>query len=145
MANDSKVYDGIVSLIQGVLPNHVRLPDSYVVGGNDDLSLNQGFSVGFGGALNTKRTQCVKTSTLRTFNLRFTKIAGAAHSEAVELANEQKALIDEAFLVYDELRKTNTLNGITVNIDYESDGGIEFSEDQQHMIINAEVSAEYFE
>ena len=145
MANASLIYDGVVSLIQTVLPDHVRLPDGYDVGGNDDLSLNKGFSVGFGSALNTQRLQCNKISIERNYNLRFTKLAAASSSDEIGLADEQKALMNEAFLVYDELRKTNTLNNITVNINYVSDGGIEFSEDLQHMIINAVVSAEYFE
>jgi hypothetical protein len=145
MANSSLIYDGIVSLIEGILPDHIRLPDGYEVGGNDDLSLNQGFSVGFGSGINTQRLQCNKISIVRTYNLRFTKLAAASSSDAIGLSDEQKALMNEAFLVYDELRKTNTLNDITVNINYQTDGGIEFSEDLQHMIINAEVSAEYFE
>jgi len=101
LSNISIIYDGMVDLVSATLPTYTRLPDSYGVGGNNDINLNQGFSVGFSSGENTNRQICDKISIARIFNVRFTKL--------------------RAFT------------------------GIEFSEDNQHLIINSVISAEYFE
>jgi hypothetical protein len=145
MSNISLIYDGLVSAIQAELTDYEQLPDAYDIGGNDDIRMISGFSVGFGASINTKRLICNKISIERTFNLRFTKLRAATEDDVTGRATEEKALMDDAFSIYDLLRTTNVLNGIQVVIDYESDGGIEFSEDGQHLIINAAISAEYFE
>jgi hypothetical protein len=146
LSNVSLVYDGLVSLIEDALPDYTRLPDSYGVGGNDDISMISGFSVGFGPGLNTKRFICGKVSILRTFNIRFTKLRAFTDENAIGRATEEKALMDDSFSIYDLLEDTTSLGGVQVSsLYYDADGGIEFSEDNQHSIINAAISAEYFE
>ena len=145
-SNISLIYDGLVTAIQTELTSsYTRLPDSYNVGGNNDMGLNSGFAVGFGGGINTHQLICNKISILRTFNLRFTKLAASTDDDAVARSAEEKTLMDDSFSVYELLRLTDTLGGIQVVINYQNDNGIEFSEDKQHLIINAAISAEYFE
>lgn len=146
MSNISLIYDGLVSLIETTLPTYTRLPDGYGVGGNNDINLNQGFSVGFGTGENTKRLVCGNISIARSFNVSFTKLRAFTDENAIGRATEEKALMDDAFAVYDALRDTDYLGGVQVsNLAYDSDGGIEFSEDNQHLIINSVITAEYFE
>lgn len=145
MSNVSLIYDGLVDLIQGALPDYNRLPDAYAVGGNDDIRLNSGFSVGFGSGLNTKRLVCGNISIVRTFNVRFTKLSASTEDDEIGRSAEEKALMDDAFSIYDLLETTDYLGGVQVSsLYYETDEGITFSEDGQHLIINAAISAEYF-
>jgi len=146
LSNISLIYDGMVDLVSATLPTYTRLPDSYGVGGNNDINLNQGFSVGFGSGENTNRQICDKISIARLFNVRFTKLRAFTDDNAVGRATEEKALMDDAFSLYNILRETDYLGGVQVSsLAYVSDGGIEFSEDNQHLIINSVISAEYFE
>jgi len=146
MSNVSLIYDGLVSLIAAALPTYTRLPDAYNIGGDNDVSMNSGFSVGFGEGLNTKRTVCNKISIVRVFNVRFTKLRAFTDENAIGRALECKALMDDSFSIYDLLEETTHLGGVQVSsLYYESDGGIEFSDDNKHLIINAAISAEYFE
>ena len=145
MSNVSDIYDGLITIVQTVLPDYTQLPDAYFTSGNNDIDMISGFSLGFGEGSNTKREFCRSISIERTFNLRLTRLRAVTDEDVSGRSTEEKQIMDDLFLVADELNKTTTVSGHDITINYETDTGIVLTEDEQHLTINATIVVEYFE
>ena len=147
MANGSLVFDGLITLIESKLPAYHRMADAYDIERNEILSLEQGYSLGMAGGENTERTICDSLYINRAYNFTVSKLYSAIETDAVARATQEKALYEDAFLVWRELQKVQYLNGVQVfSAKYITDDGIEYLGDEQKIItIVSAISAEYFE
>lgn len=148
MANLSLIYEGLISLIESKLPTYNRLADAYDDAANDLIRIEKGYSLGISSGENTERYITGDTlASNRTFSFKITNLYTANEGDPVARATQEKALYEDAFLVWKELEKISVLNGIDVmNARYLSDDGIEYLGDEKKAItIISAISAEYEE
>jgi len=148
MSNGSLVYDGLITLIESKLTAYHRLADAYEIGDNDLIRLEKGYSLGIAGGENTERyLDGVQLTIDRAYNLTLSNLYTAHETDPIERATQEKALYEDAFLVWKELQKISVLNGVQViRARYVTDQGIEYIEDDRKVItIVSAISAEYFE
>jgi len=147
MSNGSLIFDGLITLIESKLPAYHRMADAYDIESNEILTLEQGYSLGIAGGENTERTMCDNLYINRAYNFTVSKLYTALETDPVARATQEKALYEDAFLVWRELQKVTALGGVQVfSAKYITDEGIEYLGDDQKIItIVSAISAEYFE
>ena len=149
MATVTKVYDGLITLIDANTTNYTRMADAYDVTNNDILRIVKGYSLGFGAGNNTERYLTKKELTLeRSFILTFTKLYTAIETDPTTRATLEKSLMEDAFAVWKALETVSHLGTAQVaNAKYIDDAGITylFDENIKAISIVSTISVEYFE
>jgi len=149
MAKLTSIYNGLHTFIQGKLPTYSRLADAYDVELNNNLALQNGYSLALLDGENTElEFSCDdRMSVERSFILTFTNIYAANRADQTARGDAEVALIEDAMKIWKGLVPITHLGGVQVaNAKYLNDGGIEYLGDTQKFItIVSAISAEYFE
>ena len=155
MSNISSIYDGLVTRISTVLPNHNRLPFAVDIDQNIESRMVKGWGLSFaGGAVNTKRVmagQDGKMSIDRTFLVSIVRKVYAQDQNIASRALAEKQLLEDHKLLVEDLEKDPSLglsaNGLCINARYEGDSGLEFAipDERQFIMIVSSINIEYFE
>jgi len=127
MSDISTIFDGVVSRITGLLPNHTRLSNPYAIDENSDHQLKKGFGVALGPGRNTKRIICEKHSVERSIIVTITRQVFAKENDTTKRDDMVKNLLeDHAILIKDAWNIVNYDTGAT-KFNFEEDSGIEFA------------------
>lgn len=141
------VYDQIASVISTALSAYTRLPNPYILDENSELFMSKGFAVGVGPGQNTERHVGCFTSIRRSFQFALMNKVVTTETNLTSLAAQEKALMEDQFLVIKALEKDPNLNASASSCKYASDSGIEFIEGERgkYFLVTTELTVEYFE
>lgn len=147
MSKISQIYDALVARLVAVLPTYSQLPNPYDIEANNELYLTKGFGVAVGAGARTDRLISCQKSWERTFNIVLTnQITTTEHNID---ANEtiQKNLLEDHFLVFEDLEKETTLSALTIRSQVETDEGLEFVDldDARYYAMQITILTEYLE
>lgn len=139
------VYDALVSAIETVLPNHKRLTNPYDLTYNSEYLLDQGFGVAIGPATNAELKVC-DINTTREFVVSITRKFYATDHDADAKASSEKALLEDFFLVINQVEQNTSLND-NDTVGYVSDSGIikVFDESDNFIAVQGNFSVTYFD
>lgn len=147
MSKTVDIRTAINTLIETVLPDYVKLSDSYETPDNASIVLTKGYSVGFGPAERTSDEFCqgyikIRRSYQIVLTNLYTPNLDADYRESLE-----NSLMDDEFAVIAALEKDPTLTGENINSFFATDNGLEYLIDdrKQFIIVVITASAEYYE
>ncbi len=144
--NTTKVFDGIVSIIKGILPNYIQLADALDIQNNDQMSLKQGFSVDFEGGVNDRDEVCEDLRVERQYNFVLTRQFNDHPTNPAGRIADKKTLMENATLVWKEIEAKKIIGGVEVRkSEYVDDSGVQLigEQEQKYITILAVVSASF--
>lgn len=154
MSNISTAYDDILSVIEGILPNHQQLINPYLPDLNDDLTFEKAWGFAFAEGVNTNLQLACRLSIDRTFRFTLTrKIFAGQLQRGVDAVtvrrNAEKQLFEDHYLVIKELEQNPTITDsqVITKLVYQGDAGLEFvrTEMTNLIILNSTFVLTYFE
>lgn len=100
-----------------------------------------------GPGTNTKEFLGCQLSIDRRFDVIHTRRYIALESDAGTKASVEKDLFEDQFLLFDNLESDITLSGVSVNVQFESDGGLEFVQagNDKFIMIRSQLTVKYYE
>jgi len=147
MSKITSIYNNLVSLCEGALPDHKRIPNPYALEQNSELILEQGWGLVVSTGENTNRQIGCDKSYSRSFQIIITrKITTTDHNIDQRTAIE-KQILEDLHLVWSALENDSDLTGQTAQTIQVLDGGLEFFEGDRakYLGVIIDVFAEYFE
>lgn len=143
----STLYDDFVARITAVLPSHIRMSDAYLLVKNTDSEKRQGFGVKIGSGSHTGNNLSCDIILEQSLTLILSRIVTAQEIDGSGKAGTEKQLLEDLFLVIQDVEKECTLQDPTIVIygAYVSHSGIQFIEGTQDnwMRIEANFSFRY--
>lgn len=125
MSKISDIFDALVIDIAAELPNHNQLTNPYAIEENTSLSLNQGWGLAVGPAVNTFRQLSCKLSVNRSMIITVTRKFFANELNIAGKDNVVKLLLEDQFLLIKMVEnETGTFSALVAKGDYSSDSGI---------------------
>lgn len=104
----STVYDGIVTRMGALFPNHARLGDPYDIDENPDLLLKQGWALAIGpSAENTQRYATCIGSLGVNIVITFTRQFFARELDPSTKSTTEKLLLEDVQILKDDCDKNN--------------------------------------
>ena len=134
------VYNGIIALIETLLPEYQRLWNPYDLFENTELYYIKGFSVGYGaGAREDLQLGCPHISINRTLSVNFTRMISGKETDPQERAAQASALIEDSYRVYKEITLQSVIGGQSIKAEFISDSGISYiyTNVQKYYVIEA--------
>ena len=143
----TSVFDALVTRISTILPNHIRLTNPYDIAQNNERYLKQGWGLGLGPAVNTRRFNSCQFTTQRDFILSITRQYYARESDVASKATTEKEIFEDLYLVSKDIQKHNTLNDGLYIVTYQGDNGIQsvFSEKDVWLYVQVRITVDYTE
>lgn len=140
----SKIVDirnALNTLVQGVLPDYVKLSDSYETLDNASTLMIKGYSIGYGPAERASDEWCQGFIRIRRqFQIILTNVytpnLDADYRESLE-----NSLMDDQFLVLAALERDPTLTGENINSFFALDNGLEYLIDDRKQFIICVITA----
>ena len=150
MSQVSTAYDNFLTRVAAVLASGngwMQLPHAYVVDKNPEIYLRQGYAIGVGAGVNTKRLLSSNVSISREFIVTITREMPALDLEVTNRQTTEKQLFEDLKLVIADVEKNATLNAGQILCSYQGDGGIEYvdGETTEFASLRATFQIEYFE
>lgn len=143
MTEISTIYDGLVTRLAALLPNHKRLTDPYNLDNNSTTFLNQGWGLAVGQGENTERQVSCQSSVRRTFQVPITRHYAATAHAVTAKATVEKLLLEDLQIIYDDAQE-NGLNVANLTLAVTDDGITEvFAEESPYLSVTVIVSVEY--
>lgn len=147
MSQISTIYDGIVTRLTTLFPNHNRLGNPYDLEVNPDTMLSIGWGLAVGPAANTERLVGCQVSLLRELTVYLTRRYHALENDAATKATTEKLLLEDLKTLVNDAENNYGIDDASTIIKYVGDGGIEPVRESQenylHLAVN--LTAEYFE
>lgn len=147
MSKAVDIRTAINSLIATVLPDYVKLSDSYETTDNINMILSKGYSVGFGPAERTSDEFCQGFIKIRrSYQIILTNVY-TPNLDADYREDLENSLIDDEFKIIAALERDPTLTGENIRSFFSTDNGVEYLIDdrKQFIIVVISASAEYYE
>ena len=146
----STAYNNFVTRVDAVLTSGngwVKLPNAYRLEKNPEIYLNQGYAIGLGPGVNTKRVLSNTLSISREFIVTLVRVQDATDLEVTLKQTAEKTLFEDLKLLIADLEGNSTLNSGSILCSYQGDGGIEAidGETQEFLSLRATFIIEYFE
>lgn len=147
MSKISSIHDAIVAAVTSVLPTHHQLTNPYDPSDNNELYLTRGFGVGVGPGLRTDRNLSCQASWERSFSVLLTRQVTATDHNTTAQETIVKDLLEDHFLIFEELEKETTLSQLCIKSQVEADTGIEFVETDRsrYYLMQLDLITEYTE
>lgn len=150
MSQISTAYDNFHTRIAAVLTSNngwVKLPHAYAIENNPEIYLKQGYGVGLGAGVNTKRVFSKTLSISREIILNIVREMTTLDLETTGRETIEKQLFEDLKLVIADVEANSTLNEGQILCSYQSDAGIEYvdGETAEFVLIRAVFLIEYFE
>lgn len=150
MSAITTAYDAFVTRVNAVLTSGngwVKLPNAYRIDKNPEIYLNQGYAIGLGAGLNTKRVFSNTVSISREFIVTLVRTQDATDLEVTLKQTAEKTLFEDLKLLIADVEANSTLNQGNILCSYQGDGGIESvdGETAEFLSLRATFMIEYFE
>jgi hypothetical protein len=150
MSAISTAYDAFVTRVNAVLTSGngwVKLPHAYRIEKNPEIYLNQGYAIGLGPGINTKRVLSNTLSISREFFVTIVRTQDSTDLEVTLKQTAEKTLFEDLKLLIADLEGNSTLNQGSILCSFASDAGIESvdGETAEFLSLRATFLVEYFE
>ena len=147
MSKITTIIDNIRTRVATILPTHKELPNNRTIGENDTLFLSKGRAVSIGPGANTNRLVGCKLSIQRIVTVTITRAHFGVDRDTTVRNNLEKNLLEDQFLIIQDLEKDPDVDGVTARMVYSSDNGIEevFGEQGHFLMIQTIFDFEYLE
>ena len=147
MSKISTILDNLRTRVSTVLPTHKQLPFNREIEENDTLFLSKGYAIAVGPGSNTNRNLSCRLSIARTAIITVTRAHFGVDRDITVRNTLEKDLLEDQFLIIDDLEKDPSLESVVAQIKYESDNGIEevFVDTGHFLKIETVYSFEYLE
>ena len=149
MSKITDAYNATIVRLETLFPSAsgwVRLPNPYKPEENPDLYLKQGWGFVFGPASNTQRTVC-QITVERSVTIVLARKVDSLENDAVSKQATELQLLEDQFLLIQDLEQDSTINGTTMYTRWVEDGGLEYirSETDKFLMVRTTVAIEYIE
>lgn len=144
----TSVRTALNGLMSTYLPAYEKLSDSYDAPDNPSLTLEKGYSIGFGPAQNISADWCAGSVIMqrRQFMLILTNVytPNLDPDRREQLEND---LLDDEFTINAALERDVTLGGVAITSRYLFDNGLEYliADRKQYIIIVVTIQVDYEE
>lgn len=150
MSAVSTAYDALVTRVDAVLTSGAgwnKIPNAYNIENNPEIYLKQGYAIGLGSGLNTKRLLSKTVSISREFIVTITRTVDQLDLEVSGRQSIEKQLMEDLKLLIADLEGNSSLNEGQIFCSYEGDEGIDSVDGEtfEFMAVRARFSIEYFE
>lgn len=129
MSAITTTYNALVARIESVLDvttnGYTRLPNPYNIEDNTEVRLRKGYGVAVLPATNANLELCKLTQD-RVFEIVLTRLYTGYDDNPTDKAALELLLLEDEFLILNDLEQDSTLNTQTMQTSYVSDSGIEF-------------------
>jgi hypothetical protein len=147
MSKVTDIRSQLNTLIDTILPDYVKLSDSYETPDNANVILEKGFSIGYGPSENTTDEWCQGTiRQRRQFQIILTNIYTPSLDPEYRETLEN-SLLDDEFALIGAIERDVTLGGEAISSRFSFDNGLEYLIDdrKQFIIIVITVTIDYEE
>lgn len=147
MSQISTIYDAIGTVITTLFPTKKELSDPVIIENNDELTLQNGFGIYFGAAVNTNRIVGNQYSIERDVIVTLTKAMRGGHKDNAILKTNDKAMFEDQHILIKDFCSNNNIVLVSVNRNFISDTGITriIGEYKTFFMIQTTFKIEYFE
>ncbi len=147
MSKISTIVDNIRTRVGTVLSDHKQLFNNRIIEENDTLFLSKGYAVGLGPGTNSNRLLSCKLSVLRTATITITRAHFGVDMDVDVRNTLEKDLLEDQYLIINDLEKDPDLESVVASIKYQSDNGIEevFTAQGHFLMVQSIYEFEYFE
>lgn len=149
--NISTVIDALLTRVEialGLGDGWNQLPNAYSIGSNPDSMLKKGYAIAVGPATGTKRNQSRLMSVSRNFIVTISRSVDATDFGVDEKRDIIKLILEDLQRIVADFETYATLNSGDINISFESDSGLEFTDSEsgnEFNYIQATFKVDYFE
>lgn len=147
MSKISDAHTALVGLMGTLFPLHNRLSNAYKIEENNDLFLRKGWAIGIFSGNNTERKVGCKFSINRIISITFTRKYEALENDPSGKSDYELELMEDQYLLVNELEQNPTLDNTVPIIKYIDDSGIQYirTETDRYLMLQMTVSIEYLE
>lgn len=146
MTTATEIYDGLVSRISALLPNHKRLPYPYDLENNNEDFLEQGWGIAVRSSENTNRELCNRKSLRRSYEIILTRKYYSLDHDVTKRADTEKSLLEDAWILYDDFCENLWIASEKGLIQALGDNGIEpvFAAEKPFFTVRINADVELF-
>jgi len=147
MSRISTVYDTLVTTLTALYPSHVRLPQPYKPEENNKIYLRKGWGIVMAAGENDQINISCEVHVTRTFNVVLTRQYFGLEHDVSTKEDVEKDLMEDQFLLINEVESNVTQNEMLTSASYVSDNGIEFvlQGSDRFLILNTTLAVKYVE
>lgn len=142
MSKITTVYDNFLTRVAAVLPSHQKLSDPYQFKKNTDSEKRQGYGLRVGPGVNTFAQLSCDLILQQDISLVISRISQGRETDRAVKANAEKQLLEDLFLVIQDVESTPTLGNAStvIGCDYLDHGGIQFYYTERDDILYIEAN-----
>jgi len=142
MSKISNIHDKLHTLVGNALSDYKELPDPYELDSNPDLYMKHGFGISVNGGDNDERSTTCHRYIRRSFIIKLVRKITTTKLNKTSLKSLQKELLEDQELVNAAIRDDITLTGEVMELDYVSDGGINYIDTGRNKYFAFETTVE---
>lgn len=146
MSNISTFHDALLTRLQTVFPNHMRLPNPYAIDQNPQGHMIKGYGIKFGSANNSNADLC-SINPEREIIVVLTREYLATDADPASKATAEKNLYEDQLLLIKDAYSESTYSGSVYKFYWESDSGVlfQFEDERQFLYLETSFTCQYRE
>jgi hypothetical protein len=148
MSQISLLHDDIYSELATLFPSKKILTNNLVIEANNHESLENGYAVYLGTALNTRKLVSCQLSINREVTITLTMQIRGSHNSLPKIKEYEKLLLEDQFTLIKRFSKLDELSTAKLNaVNFTNDNGIQrvFSDKRLTIMIETNFEIDYFE
>ena len=140
MSKLSEIFDALVSRTSSTLPSYIHLSDGLELDKNTNTALVKGYSVVIGdNGPGPEQYGCAVQLFQRNYTISITN-AYTMRNNATTRDDAEKSIMEDLYLVTKSLISTPSLGGIACNVQFVSDSGTEYLNNEYQEFLIAELT-----
>lgn len=142
MSKIQEIYDALITVISGQLPDYTRLPNPYAIEENTFLHLRAGFGVSIGPGTDTERYLGCLVTWQRDFTVTLVRQVFTTQNNTALRVDLEKDLLDDHDNLMKAVYNNSTLSGKAIKTTAIADSGLSFIDGERLKFLAMEITVQ---
>lgn len=142
MSKIQDIYDALITVISGQLPDYTRLPNPYAIEENTFMHMRSGFGISIGPGTDTERYLGCLVSWQRDFTVTLVRQVFTTQNNTALRADLEKDILDDHDNLMKAIYNNSTLSGKAIKTTAVADSGLSFIDGERLKFLAMEVTVQ---
>ena len=142
MSKIQEIYDALIVVIAGQLPDYTRLPNPYAVEENTFLHMRSGFGVSIGPGTDTERYLGCLVTWQRDFTITLVRQVFTTQNNTALRVDLEKDILDDHDNLMKAVYNNSTLSGKAIKTTAIADSGLSFIDGERLKFLAMEITVQ---
>lgn len=142
MSKIQDIYDALITVISGQLPDYTRLPNPYAIEENTFLHLRAGFGVSIGPGTDTERYLGCLVTWQRDFTVTLVRQVFTTQNNTALRVDLEKDILDDHDNLMKAVYNNSTLSGKAIKTTAIADSGLSFIDGERLKFLAMEITVQ---